>query len=478
MGILGGHSIRLTVASLVAAALFVGSAFAEPGKVPDEREGRRRLAEKLLRLGKSLDMKEASYPESAGGGGQSFNKNDGNSFTSNTTYHSNVWSRCLEWVGGQFCNRWLDPYISLHGAGGDKSPLEAVVFGAWSQRKTDGESKGPVHAIWQVERPGGGSNLDQDGKFDLKGLADFRLLPDVKRDVEKVGADTALRQISLTYDENTGKGDNTMPNIESLRLMASRWTKMFRNRLVSTLGESRVMQEGVEAALGEDVPDCDAYAQAVQNDQEVTGIQERIQAQPVLQPETQAQSLEQRVAACKALRKTSVFAINPRANGNGVGGGDANEERVDQWKQRLNIAAIDFAGMDVNKLPKPGFGRVRPQDLTTELRDYEAGGQNFQRARRTNRQQLDGYNRALQEAAQGMREVASKADFIRDNSAEIVKFRIRPGTMSAVRINDLTPEMRADLAGTGHPRANARDPKDPGLNPEQNPDQLTAKALR
>jgi hypothetical protein len=477
MGAFRGHSFRLICVSLLLSALLGATASAEL-ETGNEREARRRLAEKLLRLGRSLDMKEASYPESAGGGGQSFNRNDGNSFTSNTTYHSNVWSRCLEWVGGQFCNSWLDPYVSAHGFGGDKSPLEGVVASHWQQRKTDGDSVGPTHVIWQVERADGGSNLDADGKFDLKGLADWRLLPDVRKDVEKVGFDTAVRQISLTYDDSTGKGENTMPNIESLRLMASRWTKMYRNRMVASLGESRAMSTGVEAALGEDVPDCDAYSTAVQNDQEITGIQERIQAQPVLQPETQAESLDRRVAACRALKAASVFAVNPTARGADLVKGDPNEEQIDRWKMRLNIAAIDFAGVDVSKMPRPGYGRIRQEDLSSELRDYNVGGLTFKKVRRTPRQQIDGYNKALESAAAGMSEVASRSDFIKDNSKEYLKFRIRPTTMSAVRINDLTPEMRAELRGTGHPRSGPRNPQDPSLNLEQTPSELTAKALR
>ncbi len=473
-----GKSIRYWLAGILALVCSANTAFSEGLKVGSEKEARQRLAEKLLKLGRSLDMKEASYPESAGTGGQSFNRNDGNSFTSNTTYHSNVWSRCLEWVGGQFCNSWLDPYVSPHGFGGDKSPLEGVVAANWQARKTQGDSVGPQHVIWEVERPDGGSNLDADGKFDLKGLADFRLLGDVRNDVEKVGFDTAVRQISLTYDDSTGKAPNTMPNIESLRLMASRWTKMYRNRMVASLGESRAMVPGVEAALGEDVPDCDSYAAAVQNDQEATGIQERIQAQPGLQPETMAKTIDQRVAACRALKATSVFAINPQAEGNGVTKGNANEEQIDQWKMRLNIAAIDFAGADVSKMPRPGFGRIRGEDLSNEFKDYNVGGLTYKRVRRTNRQQIEGYNRALQEAAKGMQEVATRADFVRDNSKEFLKFRIQPGTMNAVRINDLTPEMRAELRGTGHPRSNRKDPQDPGLNLEQTPSQLTAKAAQ
>src|SRR5258708_2619624 len=99
----------------------------------NERNARDALANKLLKLSQSLDMKESSYPESGGGGAQDFNRNDGNSFTSNTTYHSYVWHYCLRWIGQRYCEKWLPPYVSIHGGNGDKSPLEGVVYNAWKQ---------------------------------------------------------------------------------------------------------------------------------------------------------------------------------------------------------------------------------------------------------------------------------------------------------------------------------------------------------
>src|SRR5205823_14965960 len=113
----------------------------------------------------------------------------------------------------------------------------------------------------------------------------FELQQDVRKKVETVGEQTAVRQISLTYDDNTDKGENTMPNMEGLRLMAERWTKMYRNRMVSNIGEIRAMGRGIEFALGEDKATCDQYVAAMQREQEETRTEERLQPQPVLDVE-------------------------------------------------------------------------------------------------------------------------------------------------------------------------------------------------
>ena len=455
--------------------LWASQGLGERLTVGDEQSAREELANKLLKLSRSLDMKEAAEPTSKGEGGKDYNSNDGNSFTSNTTYHSNVWSRCLEWIGGQFCNRWLDPFVSPHGFGADKSPLEAIVGQAWQNRKVDEDVGGTNYAIWEVNRIGGGSNLDVDGKFDRKGLIDWRLQDDVRKAVEKVGSDTAIRQISLTYDDNTGKGQNTMPNIESLRVMASRWTKMMRNRLVTNIGESRAMKPGIEFALGEEIPDCESYLTAVENDQDLVLIEERIQAQGSLAPATLANSLQQRYESCVKLRNASVYAVNASYQDGEVSQGDPNDEAIDEWKSRLNIAAIDFAGIDPNELPKPGAGVLKEEDLSTEMRDYAEGGLTYEMVRKTPREQLDSYNKNLEEAAAGMEAVTSRSGVIVDNSDRIREFKIEAGKMNAIRINDITPEMRQELAVTPFP-ANREPASDPSLNLEQTPSTLSINA--
>ncbi len=438
-----------------------------------EKAARKHLANKLLKLSQNLNMKEASFRESLANG-KAINANDGNAFSSDTTYHSYVWSYCLNWIGNQFCQKWIDPYVSLHGFAGESSPLERKVAALWSSMRNNISKN--EYTIWHVERSGGGEGqLGIYGDFDTNSLTDWRLLPGVAKEVQKIGTDTADKTILSTFDSKE-KGNSIMPNLESLRLMASRWTKMFRNRMVANLGELRAMDVPVEFALGEDIPECEDYLKEVKIRQEVTKLQERIQPQPTLNPVTQAMSLDDRYKMCKALRNASVYMINPQFDGKSVTQGDVNGEQIDKWRSRLNIAAIDYAGIDVRKLPRPANTKLKLEDLSNELRYYKSGGLKYKTVRRTPAEQIRSYNEQLEIAAEATKDAARRSEWIIDNSKEIKKWKIKPGTKSAVLINYLTPEMKAELDQTGYPGLYKNAKNDPTRNPEMTPTELTQKS--
>jgi len=422
-------------------------------KSAQEAGARQKLAEKLMRVGSSLDMKEKSFRESAGGG-KDYNANDGNSFTSNTTYHSYVWDYCLQWVGGRFCRKWLDPYVSSHAFTGDQSPLEGIVGSEWRARagnRKEGQQVAPGNfGIWNVERQDGKGLLDVDGKLERKGITRWEMLPEVRERIEKQGTDTAVRQISITYDDSTGKGSNIMPNMESLRVMAQRWTKMYRNRMVANIGESWAMSRGVEFALGEDKANCAQYQAAMQRERDETGVEERVNTQGVLDPDTKTRSLQQRYAACVALRSMSVYSVNPESQSGKIAQGDPNEEWYDKAAARATIAAIDSVGINPNSLPKPGGVNFSKDQTTNELVDWESGGLSARMVRMSNAEQLNSYNNNLEDAAAGSEAVSSRTGgFIVDSAAKIRQFKIGIGTVNAVQLNGITPEMRGELDDTG-----------------------------
>lgn len=418
------------------------------GKSQEDREGSSKLAQKLLRLSQSLDMKEATYQDSKGGG-KDYNDNDGNSFTSNTTYHSYVWDHCEDWVGPQNCRRWLDPYVSPHGKDGDRSPLEGTVYSEYQGRRlltaTPGY-QGNQYAIWQVQSKGG-AVTDDRGRLDRDQLAEFKLLPDVAQKVAQVGTQTATRQIKKTFEDGEND-DSMMANMESLRMMASRWTKMFRNRLVANLGEMRVADEPIEFGLGEDKADCDRYLVALRNEMDRFRLEQRLDAQAQQEITTRQTQLERRYDLCQQMRQQDVYAVNPKVNGDQIGSAGPDGERIDKWRSRINIATVDFVGIDPNSLPKPGDQTVKRDEYAQELTEYESGGAESGTKRVTNAEQLQGYNQALEEAAAGFKEVAARSPQIRDNSGETLKYRIKPGTVNMVQLNSLTGEMRQELEGT------------------------------
>ena len=283
------------------ATALVPHAFAEtPDPTGLENKARESLAQKLNALSQSLDLKEAKFQN---GNSQGLDANTGNPTYSYTTLHYFVQSTCLEWVGDQYCSRWLDPFVSEHGLTANRSPLEAVVADQWLANKdVDGSGE---YKIWQISRSNGGSNLDEDGKLDRSGITDWRLRSDVRNKIDDIGVKTAQHQLSLTYDDAAPKGGagQVLPNLETLRVMASTWTKMFRNRLVSNLADMRTGDKGIEFLHNEDMPDCEAYVQAMQSHQEHTKAEERLQMQSRLSYETLPLDLQTRYKACVAMRR-------------------------------------------------------------------------------------------------------------------------------------------------------------------------------
>jgi len=455
---------RFTILFLI--VFLVGSAsFA---KSSSDKEGDKKLADKLLKLSQSLDMKESKYPDSKGGG-KDFNANDGNSFTSNTTYHTKVWSTCENWIGPTQCQRWIDPYVSEHGKDGDRSPLEGAVWEEYVGKR-GGQGQGGQYAIWQVASKGG-RIVDVDGQLDRTQLARFKLLPQVERKVAQVGKDTAQRQINLTI-EDEDKGENTMPNMESLRMMASRWTKMFRNRLVSNIGELRAADKPIEFALSEEAADCDQYLAKMRQEQDRFRLEERLDKQGRQQIETRQLNLERRYALCQQMRQADVYAVNPSVIGNQVLETGPQGEQIDKWRSRVNIALIDAVGIDVDSVPKPNDQQIEEDEIKQEMSEFGAGGFEGGVKRKTNAEQLAGYNEALEEAARGMKEVAARNSNIKDTSDDILKYRIAKGTRNMVEINSLTNEMRSTLADTGMPRINEND-RGPEVDLERKPGELT-----
>ncbi|NBW99849.1 hypothetical protein EBR03_09805, partial [bacterium] len=105
------------------------------------QNSKKTLAEKINAATQSANMKVAQV-RSKSSSSKDFNQNDGNAFGSTTTYHSYTWDYCQNWVGQDLCEKWLDPYISEHGFGGEQSVLEGKVASIYSQMKESYKGEG------------------------------------------------------------------------------------------------------------------------------------------------------------------------------------------------------------------------------------------------------------------------------------------------------------------------------------------------
>ncbi len=137
---------------------------------------------------------------------------------------------------------------------------------------------------------------------------------------------------------------------------------------------------------------------------------------------------------------------------------------------------IDKTGIDPNSIPKPANVQITKPEYTIEMNDYESGGLNSKKIAMTNEEQLKSYNRQLASAAVGMKEVASRTPWIRDDSKRVKDFAIDPGTTSMVQINGLTKEMQGYLSGTAFSQSSSSGdptPNNPAQKLEEKPSELT-----
>lgn len=463
--------VLLTIAFLFASFACFGS-YAQLADVTDDR-ARQLLAQKVLRVGQDMELKEGSFKESLSGGGKETNANDKNSFMSSTTYHSYVWDYCLKWAGGRQCDEWLPSYVSLHGAHGDRSPLEGEVYNAWSQnrKKANQQGGGGDYAIWNVKAEGG-SPFKYDGTLDRERLTEWRIKDQVRNKLEKIGKDTANRTVGKTFEKNEQK--DAMPNQESLRMMAARWTKMFRNRMLSNIGEVRAMQPGIEMALGEDIPDCNQYLNELRQNQDRTKMEDRIDPQNLLAIETRTKQIQQRLKSCQQARAMNAYAANVQAKQGEPKSAGPKGEWIDAALSRANLAAIDSVGTDPLEVGIDERIQVQENDLKSKITVWENGGKGERLVMMSNADQLKSYNRQLASADAGFEAAAARNPFLKKSQkSNASRFAIQKGSINAVKLNDMTPDMMQEIKKGGYPGSTGND--HPGDRLETTPSELVVQ---
>lgn len=452
-----------------------------------QRQGKLALAKKVLQISQSGTMKEARYEESKSGKGQQVDRNSGNPFPSNTAYHSTTRTTCLEWLDAdkKECRpgREVDPYITPHGMDGgeDASGLESLIVKAYQAAQGKNNESGGEYKIWEVQARNGESFIDPITKaFDSEKVNQWRINQELQDQIAEVGYKTALEETKQVKD--LGKGFEVAAPPEVLRTMASRYTKILRNRLATNLGEYRASQAGTEVLLNEEIYDNEQYAK---NAKQVPGndLEIRLEHQMPLDYRTNTVSLEERLAKAQKLKEADIRTPNAQIeNGNGeVRPGDPNTEGFDATANRLNIALIDRVGIDPNELIKAGDVSFSNKELAPIVGEYDENG-NRKLVNVTNADQLDSYNEQLREAARGMADSAAKFPGSTPYTSEVIEktlsFQIAPGTLNAVMINGRTKAMDEDLQDTGVPRTSTPDSQSIERNLEVQPSQLTFSAAQ
>jgi hypothetical protein len=425
-----------SIRNLVAGTAIAGAIGLTLTSTKDSRTAKKELAQKLNAISENVNLKVAQVQGSGSQAGKEFNRNDGNAFSANTTYHSYTWDYCENWIGEDLCEKWLDPYVSQHGFTGDQSVLEGKVASLYQQMKETYKGDGGKYALWDIKLKSGESLKDEQGRLNRKALTQFSLTKEAREAIESVGVEAARAAMAETFDEKDSK--DTMPNMESLRAIAKNLTISYRNNLVAKLGEIRRMKKGVEMTGGENYAGCDALADETDEHPK----------QGELSDEAKNAGFEQRMQLCKQMMSASVSDINPAVKDGQVVSGDASDEQVDEWRARVNIAVLDNLGVDPNSIPKPSDATLTEREISSEMISYSKDGTKEEIVYETPKAQIEAYNEMLETAAKQQAEISkSTIGHLPNLGQNIRKNKITPGQVSAVEINGLTKQMKNDLKG-------------------------------
>jgi hypothetical protein len=422
-----------SVTALVIGATIIGG-FGLMSSSPSSQNPNKSLAEKINRVMDDPNIRVAQT-RSASGKGQDVNKNDGNPFGSTTTYHSYTWDVCEEWLDAETCKKWLDPYVSQHGFGDEKSVLEGKIASLYAgMRENKSENQ---WAIWDVQAKSGQSIKDEQGRLNRKALTKFELKEDVKQELDKVGKDAAGDLMVQAVDKDEPK--ETMPNLDSLRAMAGSLTMAYRNNLVGLLGGLRRNAEGIEIPGGVNLTDCNVIM-SQQNSEETD---EKLRDQGPLNETTRNMDLEQRVQLCRQMMSESVRTVNPQVKDGQITSGDPNSEQVDQWRIRASIELVDNLQKDASSIAKPADANLTQEEVASPVVISENG--NEKTIYETPKDQIEAYNEMLKKSAQSYKDF-SKATIghISDESNRILANQIN-GPINGVKLN-LAEKSRRDLS--------------------------------
>jgi len=423
-----------SAAALVIGATVLGG-FGLMSNLPSSKNPNKALAEKINRVMDNPNLRVAQT-RSASNKGQDVNKNDGNPFGSTTTYHSYTWDVCEEWLDAETCKKWLDPYVSQHGFGDEKSVLEGKIAEIYAGKKNNKSEN--QWAIWNVQAKSGQSIKDEQGRLNRKGLSKFELTDDVKKELDKVGKDAAGDLMVQAVDKDEPK--ETMPNLDSLRAMAGSLTMAYRNNLVGLLGGLRRNAAGIEIPGGANLTDCNVIM-SQQNSEETD---EKLRDQGPLEEMTRNMDLDQRVQLCRQMMSESVRTVNPQVKDGQITGGDPNSEQIDQWRIRANIELVDNLKKDPSSIVKPADANLTKEEVGSAVVINENG--NEKTVYELPKDQIEEYNQMLKKAAQSYSDFSKATKgHIADESSRILAHQIN-GPINAVKLN-LSEKSRKNLGG-------------------------------
>lgn len=395
-----------------------------------------------------------------------FNKDDGNSFESLLTYHDAAYSTADEEAKKQNPNdpkaqsRRLYAFISSHGgiaAGGGSSQLERTVYEKHTeyskqdedpeaQKKREKEKGIKYYSIFKEETrelEPNPKNPDQP-----ESVSRVALRPEVKAVIEQVGAEAFQTVERSAKDPGAENDAKLMGNLTFYREAVARASKALWDSTLANLSQRRVFKEG-EGSLSEGVASCESWAQ-----NESAEIEKLKDAD---EKKDQQERLQKRVQQCKQMSQVSWRAVNPKfedsnsGQGNGNNSGPQIKEKGPNYEDKYSrdlrnqMEVMDKVGVGPDGLQSNW--KYDEEEFKNEVLSETDDEGNVSTVKMTNAEQLDAYNKALDESIESMKAVQKTLPDFQFDEKQIQAKKIQAGQKNILEINKVPDQMMEELGG-------------------------------
>lgn len=394
-----------------------------------------------------------------GGEKSRFNRDDGNSFQSDLTYHDASYTTFEDDPNsknksGTPTQVKINPFVSAHGgisAGDGSSLLERTVYEKHKEfSKNQNQQNAPPpqpgiknESIFReetVQVTPDPKNPDQPEE-----VKRVTLLPEVKTAVEQVGQEAFKTVEKAAKTPDAANDPQVMGNSVFYREAIARASKALWDSTLANLSQRRLRLNG-GAETAESVASCEASAQ--------TRIQD-INNDPNLGPndkKDKINNVNQNLQRCQQMAQVKWSAIDPTIDsGTSQGGPQIKEKGIngeDPYERDLRnqLEVMDKVGVSQDSL-KSNW-KYSPQEFQNEILVETDDSGNVSTAPMTNAEQLEAYNQSLDEAIESLRQAKQVMPDLNFNEEAIQAKKIQPGQKNILEINQVPEHVMNELNGT------------------------------
>jgi len=394
-----------------------------------------------------------------------FNGDDGVSYKSDLTYHDFSFTTDDQANNQQQGNqakktpRSLQPFVSEHGGiseGGGSSILERTVYQEFDKfskqeenddakkRKEEEKTGIKYRGIFKIttkeifEDPkakannqGNSQNPNSKNDKEKDKVERLELREETAKAVKKIGDDSAETIFQAARDKENRDDPNALPNELLLYDAAAKATNSMWNAGMANLYQRRIFKGLNDSSffdppkLSEESPDCSTWEKQQQEKLAKLNQQERQDRQ---------KEFELMKKGCEQMSKMPFNAVDPRYEA------QPDNPKVEVLKERgpekedpfardlrVRLELMSQAGKDISEIQTNW--KYEDQDQRVELKN------NNETVNQTLAEQLESYNKQLEDAKAAYEEVAQEAPSVFNSKEDPTKYKIEPGTRSVMEIN-------------------------------------------